>query len=173
MLKEQSASTKRKITKGDILDTIVTILTALIIGVLIHQFIFERAVVDGTSMYPTLHNNQNIIVDKITPKINGYQRFDIVVLWSDGANEYLVKRIIGLPGETVQIKEGKVYINDEQLDDIDGLDTMISGGIAAEPIKLGDNEYFVLGDNRNNSLDSRIAYVGNIDISDIVGKMCF
>ena len=134
---------------------------------------FQRSVVDGESMRPTLESGDNIIVSKLSYAFgNEPERYDIVVFTYDkGNNIHYIKRIIGLPGETVQIIDGYVYINGEKLeDDVYGLAPMTNAGIASDPITLGDGEYFVLGDNRNESSDSRVADVGIVYEEQIEGK---
>ena len=122
-------------------------------------------------MNPTLHENENLITDKITYRFKEPKRFDIIVFpYKDNTSKLLIKRIIGMPGETVQIKNGRVYINDHELNENYGNAIMNDGGVADNAIILGEDEYFVLGDNRNNSQDSRFASVGNVHRSDIIGR---
>ena len=125
-------------------------------------------------METTLSNGDNLIVDKITYRFKDPQRFDIIVFpYKYKPNTYYIKRIIGLPGEKIQIDmDGNIYVNDELLNESYGRE-IIRGdmvGRAAEPIILGEDEYFVLGDNRNNSSDSRVESVGNIKRKDIIGR---
>ena len=112
------------------------------------------------------------MMDKLSYRIHDPERFDIVVfpVVRDGKEEYYIKRVIGLPGETVQIIDGYVYINGEKLDENYGAEVMNDAGRAAEPITLGDDEYFVLGDNRNRSDDSRYENVENLKREKIVGR---
>ncbi len=137
-------------------------------------FIGIRTVVDGSSMEPTLSNNDNLIVDKLSYRFSDPQRFDIIVFpFHYEKNTHYIKRIIGLPGETVQIDdEGNIYINGEILQESYGREIIRTDtiGLARDPIVLGEDEYFVLGDNRNNSSDSRTTMVGNIPRKEIVGK---
>lgn len=123
-------------------------------------------------MYPYLHNKDQLMMDKLSYRIHDPERFDIVVfpVVRDGKEEYYIKRVIGLPGETVQIIDGYVYINGEKLDENYGAEVMNDAGRAAEPITLGDDEYFVLGDNRNRSDDSRYENVENLKREKIVGR---
>ena len=111
-------------------------------------------------------------MDQLSYHCSEPEPFHIIVFpFQYEENTYYVKRIIGLPGETVQIDlEGNIYINGEILEEDYGLEPILFPGLAAEPITLGEDEYFVLGDNRNNSSDSRDASVGNIHRDDIVGK---
>ena len=122
-------------------------------------------------METTLSDGDQLIVDKISYRFRDPKRYDIVVFpYQYEENTYYIKRIIGLPGETVQIVDGYVYIDGEKLDEHYGNEVMLDPGIAEEPITLGDDEYFVLGDNRNNSQDSRAANVGVIHRKDLLGR---
>jgi len=154
------------------LQTSLIILAALLISLFIVTFIGQRTVVDGESMEDTLYHNDNLIVDKISYRFHEPERFDVIVFPAHyDSKTYLVKRVIGLPGETVYIDgEGNIYIDDELLEEDYGKEVMLSGGIAQASITLGEDEYFVLGDNRNHSLDSRDHMVGNIQREDIIGK---
>ena len=119
----------------------------------------------------TLSDGDNLIVDKISYRFRDPERFEIIVFpFQYEEHTYYIKRIIGLPGETVQVIDGYVYINGEMLDENYGLEVMDDPGIAAEPITLGEDEYFVLGDNRNHSSDSRDPSVGVLHRDDIMGR---
>lgn len=143
----------------------------LLLMFFIIKYVGQRTVVVGDSMQTTLHDGDNLITDKLTYRFSEPKRYDIIVFpYKDHTSQLLIKRIIGLPGETVQIKDGKVYINDTLLDEAYGNEIMRNAGVASEPITLGEDEYFVLGDNRNNSQDSRFESVGNIHRSEIVGR---
>jgi len=152
--------------------TSLVLLLALIISFLIVTFVGQRTVVDGDSMENTLHHGDNLIVDKITYRFREPERFEVIVFPAHyDQHTYLVKRIIALPGETVYIDDkGDIYINDELLEEDFGKEVILSAGTAKEPLTLGDDEYFVLGDNRNNSLDSRDYMVGNVLKEDIIGR---
>ncbi len=114
-------------------------------------------------MENTLSDGDNLIVDKITYRFSDPKRYDIIVFpYQYEDNTYFIKRIIGLPGETVQIVDGTIYIDGEALQESYGREVMKNSGLAADPITLGDDEYFVLGDNRNDSTDSRDPSVGKI-----------
>ncbi|HIW21087.1 MAG TPA: signal peptidase I [Candidatus Dorea intestinavium] len=135
-------------------------------------FIGVRTKVSGRSMETTLQDGNQLIVDKISYRFKDPKRYDIVVFpYKYEANTHYIKRIIGLPGETVQVKDGYTYINNELLEsDIYGAELMDSPGIAETPITLGKDEYFVLGDNRNHSADSREPNVGIINRKDLTGR---
>jgi signal peptidase I len=116
-------------------------------------------------------NGDNLIVDKLSYRFSEPERFDIVVFpYQYQEKTYYIKRIIGMPGETVQIKDGMVYIDGEMLQESYGKEVMEYAGVASEPVELGEDEYFVLGDNRNNSSDSRDPSVGNVYRDQIIGK---
>lgn len=146
---------------------------AVIIGLtwLIITFVGQRTRVSGQSMEATLHDGDNLIVDKLSYRFRDPKRFEIIVFpYRHKENTYYIKRIIGLPGETVQVKDGYVYIDGEKLDENYGLEVMEDAGIAAEPIELGEDEYFVLGDNRNHSSDSRDPSVGILHRDELIGR---
>ena len=146
----------------------------IIIGLtyLIITYVGQRTRVSGSSMETTLSDGDNLIVDKLSYRFQEPKRFDIVVFpYKYEENTYYIKRSIGLPGDTVQVKDGYTYINGELLEsDIYGAEVMIEAGTASEPITLGEDEYFVLGDNRNHSLDSRDPSVGILKREDLIGR---
>lgn len=155
----------------DIIGMVVYFLIVVAVMVFVVKFIGQRTVVIGDSMQTTLSDGDNLITDKITYRFRDPKRFDIVVFpFKENTSKLLIKRIIGMPGETVQIKNGKVYINGYELQENYGIAVMNDAGIASEPILLGEDEYFVLGDNRNNSQDSRFSSVGNVSRSDLIGR---
>lgn len=129
---------------------------AIIIGLtfLIVTYVGQRTKVSGASMEATLQDEDNLLVDKISYRFRDPKRFEVIV-FEHGTDHY-IKRIIGLPGETVQIIGNDIYINNELLEEDFSRDgEMGTAGVAANPITLGENEYFVLGDNRLHSHDSR------------------
>ena len=156
----------------EILSTSLYLLVVLCITYLVIHFVGQRTQVSGSSMEPKLSNNDNLIVDKITYRFKDPERYDIIVFpFEYEDNTYYIKRIIGLPGETVYIdNEGTIYINDTALDETYGREVIKEPGRAYEPITLGEDEYFVMGDNRNNSTDSRDPSVGNIKKDRIIGR---
>lgn len=159
--------------KKEIMSWVFYIAFVVILTYLIIHFVGQRTVVDGRSMENTLHDGDNLIVEKLSYRFGDPKRFDIIVFPPKGSpKDHYIKRIIGLPGETVQIDtEGNIYIDGEILEENYGKETIQNPGAAAEPITLGDDEYFVLGDNRNNSRDSRDAeHVGLIKRKDITGR---
>lgn len=155
----------------DVIELILYIAVVLGITFLIVTFVGQRTQVSGPSMMNTLNDGDNLIVDKISYRFSEPKRFDIIVFpYQYQEKTYYIKRIIGLPGETVQIIDGSIYIDGEVLEEDYGKEVMASAGQAEEPIQLADDEYFVLGDNRNNSSDSRAEDVGMIKREDIVGR---
>ncbi|MCD7841767.1 MAG: signal peptidase I [Lachnospiraceae bacterium] len=141
---------------------------------LVVNYVGERTEVRGDSMYPALNDGDQLIVDMISYRFTDPQRFDVIVFpFQYQEDTYFIKRIIGLPGETVQISDGLIYINGEVLEESYGYEEIKNAGLVSEPITLGEQEYFVLGDNRNNSTDSREPSVGNISKDEIIGKALF
>lgn len=158
----------------EFLNTSIYFLVVVIFAFLIVKFVAQRTEVIGESMMETLYNGDNLILNKISYRFSDPKRFDIVVFpFRDNSGKNYIKRVIGLPGETVQIDEnGNILINDKILDEDYGRETILSPGIALEKIVLGEGEYFVLGDNRNKSEDSRFG-VGKVFRNEIVGKVTF
>lgn len=140
---------------------------------LIVTYVGQRTRVSGDSMLPSLHDEDNLIVDKISYRFRDPERYEIIVFpYKYQEDTYYIKRIIGLPGETVQIKDGAVYIDGELLGEEYGIEPIDEDkkGIAQEPISLGEDEYFVMGDNRNHSSDSRDSSVGVLNREDLIGR---
>lgn len=145
------------------------LLYVMVVGM--KAFVVGQKVVDGPSMNDTLEDGDRMLVNKFSYRFFGLDRFDIVVFdYEYEADTDYIKRVIGLPGETVRIdKEGNIYINDELLEENYGKEVIEDPGMAVDGITLGKNEYFVLGDNRNNSSDSRDADVGPVRKDQIFG----
>ena len=156
----------------EVLSTILYLALVILAAYLIVTFVGQRTEVNGSSMENTLDNGDNLIVDKISYRLGSPKRFDIVVFpYPQNPSTYFIKRVIGLPGETVRIdSSGKIYINGQVLEENFGREVISNPGLAQEPIKLGEDQYFVLGDNRNNSMDSRDSRVGLISGKSMVGK---
>ena len=146
--------------------------TVLLLTFLLVRYIGQRTVVIGSSMESTLSDGDNLIVDKISYRLYPPKRYDIIVFpYEQKDNTYYIKRIIGLPGETVRIDlDGTIYIDGGELEESYGREVIKDPGMAAEGITLNSDEYFVLGDNRNNSCDSRDPDVGILKSSNIIGR---
>ena len=170
-LKEAQKEEKETSFLREILGWILYV--AIILGVtyLIITYVGQRTRVSGDSMESTLHSGDNLIVDKLSYHFREPERYEIIVFpYRYEENTFYIKRIVGLPGDTVQIKDGYLYIDGERADENYGLERMNKAGIAAEEIKLGADEYFVLGDNRNASSDSRDPSVGILKREEIIGR---
>lgn len=156
----------------ELLSWIIYIVIIFGLTFLIVTYVGQRTRVSGHSMETTLSDGDNLIVDKLTYNFKDPKRYDIIVFpYKYEENVFYIKRIIGLPGETVQVIDGYTYINGELLEsDVYGAEIMEDSGIAAEPKTLGEDEYFVLGDNRNHSSDSRDPSVGILTRDDLLGK---
>ncbi len=166
----QQEKPQEKSMMQEILSWVGCFAVAIAIAFFIVTFIGQRVRVDGRSMEDTLHNNDNLICDKISYRFHDPERFDIVILHpTSEKKDRWIKRIIGLPGEEVYIDgEGRIYINGEVLEESYGKETIQSAGLARVPIRLGEDEYWVMGDNRNHSSDSR--EIGPVPRSQIIGR---
>ena len=166
---------KKRWVLQEILNVSLYLLIVVILAFCVVQFVGERTRVNGSSMQPTLTDGEQLLVNKFVYRIKDPERYDIVVFPFKYSEEtYYIKRIIGLPGETVRIDtEGNIYINGEVLIESYGAEVITDPGDAAEEIVLGKDEYFVLGDNRNRSIDSRDPSVGVVKRSSIIGKAGF
>ena len=175
----ENTGEKKELTPKDIvkevINTILYFAGVLLAAILIVMFVVQRTQVDGESMEPTLYNGENLMVDKLSYRFREPKRFEIIVLqpFENDKKTLYIKRIIGLPGETIQIEEdGTILINGEKLYEGYGKEVIQADkrGRAAQEVKLGEDEYFVMGDNRNNSGDSREKQIGNIHKSKIIGR---
>ncbi|MCD8106259.1 MAG: signal peptidase I [Lachnospiraceae bacterium] len=138
---------------------------------LVVNYVGERTEARGESMYPALNDGDQLIVDMVSYRFTDPKRFDVIVFpFQYQEDTYYIKRIIGLPGETVKIEDGVIYINGEELEESYGYEEIRNPGLASSEITLGEQEYFVLGDNRNDSTDSREPSVGNISRDEIIGR---
>lgn len=155
------------------LDWILHIGIAILIGVLIVTFVAQRTLVHDISMQPTLVEGDNLIVEKISPKLGGLKRGDIIVFDSPNGDKQLIKRLIAFEGERVEIKDNKVYINGEVLEEkyLNGVPTTGMGNPEYENLVVPKGQIFAMGDNRPNSGDSRS--FGPVDMSSVNGKAIF
>ncbi|MBH1942406.1 signal peptidase I [Mobilitalea sibirica] len=156
----------------DVFIWIAQIAAVIFLAYFIIYYALEKTNMIGISMESTLYDDDPIIINKFSYRFNDPKRFDVVVFKQSGKEHsyYNIKRIYGLPGETIQIIDDNIYINGEIIEDIVKAEPMANYGLAGEAITLEENEYFVLGDNRNNSEDSRFASLGNITKDEIIGK---
>ena len=148
---------------------------AVLFALVLVYFVGYRADVVGPSMLGTLAEGDEVLVNRFVYKLTQPKTNDIVVFFPNGneKSHLYIKRVIGVPGDTVQIKNGKVYINGELYKEDIVSASIEDPGVAADEVKLGDDEYFVLGDNRNSSEDSRMANIGNVKKDYIIGKAWF
>ena len=145
------------------------IIVVVLVALTIRSFIAEPIRVDGDSMVPTLLHNEDMFVEKMSYWFSDPLRGDIVICYYPGYTESCVKRVIGLPGETVSIQDGVFYINGDPIDESAYWTGEIIGDM--EPVTVGNRELFVVGDNRNGSKDSRNPSVGCIPYAKLVGRV--
>lgn len=154
----------------------IKFITDVVVAVCLAYFVIitfgERYTIVGNSMKGGLNNGDVVLINKAVYEFKEPERFDVILFEADGINDgkTYVKRVIALPGETVCIREGKIYVNDMILvNDVTEVE-VLTPGLAGEKLTLGENEYFVLGDNRNNSEDSRFYTIGNVKKENIIGQ---
>lgn len=159
----------------EIFSWIIEIAIVLMMAFVLVYFIGMRTSVVGQSMSETLENGDQILVNRFMYKVIGPKANDVIVFLPNGneKSHYYVKRVIGVPGDTVQIKDGRIYVNGTEFTEKVDVASIEDAGLAADAVTLDDDEYFVLGDNRNNSEDSRYANIGNIKREYIIGKAWF
>ncbi|HBA97067.1 MAG TPA: signal peptidase I [Lachnospiraceae bacterium] len=155
-----------------VLITLAEIAATIAVAYAITHYGLEKMHVSGSNMEPTLKEGDSVLINKMSYIISSIKRNDVVVVQQDGAghNYYFIARIMGLPGETVKIEDGYLYIDGKKIKEKYKFPVMENGGLALEDIVLDDDEYFILCDNRNECEDSRNANTGNILKKNIIGK---
>ena len=148
-----------------IIKELIPYIIIIIVVLLVKKYIFTPVIVNGPSMMDTLHDKDVMLLDKIGVKLNGIGRFDIVVIQTK--NSKIIKRVIGLPGEIIEYKDNKLYINGEELEDPYGNEVTYD----IDKVEIPKDTYYVLGDNRTDSVDSRI--IGVVSKNDILGHATF
>lgn len=170
-------SKKPKVLKilKSILLWIVEIVIVVLAAYLIIEYAVEKTTMLGVSMNTTLNDGDKIIINKLAYIRKDPERYDVIVFKQSGSEHsyYNIKRVIGIPGDTIEIIDGYVYINGSKLTEVITVEPMRLSGLAGSQITLEENEYFVLGDNRNSSEDSRFANIGLVVRDDIIGKAWF
>lgn len=169
---------KKKVNVAVVKEVFVWMIEILLTVLLAFTFVYFiglRTGVVGQSMAETLNGGDEILVNRFIYKVTDPKYNDIIVFLPNGneKSHYYVKRVIAVPGDTVLIQNGTVYVNGEVFEEEAEVSSIEEAGLAGEEITLGFDEYFVLGDNRNNSEDSRYANIGNIKKEYIIGKAWF
>lgn len=171
----QTKKAKKKSLGREVLATLLYIAAALVLALLLNRFVLQKVEVSQDSMYATLADGDQLFVEKVTNYFSDPKRFDIVVFEApeDSAldsDQFWIKRVIGLPNETIQMKEDGIYIDGKKIEEdyVDG--ELGDPGMIEEPLTLGEDEYFLMGDNRSVSQDCRV--VGPITKEAMMGRVC-
>lgn len=163
--------------ENPLLRNIIHWITDIIVVIAFAWFVvnsfMNQTVINGHSMSPTLGAEDMCLINKLAYDFGDPKRFDIVVFEKDDSSRLNVKRIVGLPGETIQILGGEIYINNYRLDTDGRIGNIALPGIAENPVVLADDEYFLIGDNTDSSEDSRFSNIGNVKRENIKGKIWF
>ena len=172
----QPSAPKKKNVMKEILSWVLTLGSAVVIALVIRTFLFEPIRVDGQSMTDTLQDGEIMFVTKPEYLLGQPQRGDVVICKYPGRTENFVKRLMGIPGDTLEIRDNVVYRNGEALDETYLTPTRNDNGFDMAPLTLGEDEYFVMGDNRDNSHDSRnmdlqLGLPGTLTRSQIIGHV--
>lgn len=167
---------KKKISSASVREIFIWmfgIFTAIFIAVVLNLFLGMTTRVVGVSMEPSLYNGQQVFINRFLYLVSTPKRGDVVVFLPNGnKNEhYYVKRVAAIPGDSVEIRDGVLYVNDEESEWVK--ERLSDAGIAANRFFLGQGEYFCIGDNPDNGEDSRSANIGPVDETDIIGKVWF
>lgn len=172
--KERGVPKKKSVPKA-VLSWTFQIMVVIMFAYVLVYFLGQTRTNVGQSMEPTLSGGDTVLLNDLSYRLKGPSRGDVIAFRPGGtsSSHTYIKRVVGLPGETIQIKEGMIYINDQVYLEQKDFPAIEEAGLAEEPITLGTSEYFVLGDNRNNSEDSRYADIGCVEEKDIEGKVWF
>lgn len=163
----------RRKLRGQIIAYSISILIAILLAFLVIRFVCFSYTIQGDSMEPTYQNGEHHFINQLIFKVKSPSQYDIILFRTDAdSDKYYVKRVVATPGDTVQIQSGSIYVNGKKTKSYSE-EKILSAGVAKDKIKLKKDEYFVVGDNYNNSEDSRSETIGNIKRKNIIGKVSF
>lgn len=155
-------------------NTLLIVFAAIVLGYGVVQFCVQSVFMTGPSMQTVIQDGDELILNKLSYKVGKINRFDIVAIKKIGSEDYYdIKRVVGIPGDSVSVVAGRLVINGKQTSDKYSFSIINSAGVLSDTIKLEDEEYFVIGDNTSNSEDSRFVNYGNVQKSEIKGKVAY
>lgn len=177
---EEKKKERRKAVIKECIIWLIEVIIVIVLAWLLVHFCIKKSSTIGSVMEPTLYNGEEVFINTKAYMLFSPKREDVIAFYdkegaSDEGEEPLItfRRIIGLPGETVQITDGKIQINGKALQEKHTYQPMLTAGVAEQPVKLGEDEYFVLCDSRVDSDDSRNSSFGNVKREQILGKVMF
>ena len=172
--KKPSENKEKNVIGKRLFNTFLIIFAAIVLGYGLITFCIQTVYMTGPSMEPTISNDDELILNKLSYKFGRIQRNDIVAIQKIGSDDYYdIKRVVGIPGDSISVVAGRLVINGKHTSDEMSYSYINSAGLLNETITLGDDEYFVLGDNTSNSEDSRYVNYGNVQKSEIKGKITY
>ncbi len=173
-LQKKTKNSEKPQTLKRIVNTFLVVFAAVVLGFGVTQFCVQTVYMTGPSMQDKLRDGDEMLLNKMAYRIGKVHRYDIIAIRKIGSDDYYdIKRVIGLPGDTVSVVGGRLVINGKQVDEKYPFAVINSPGLLSEDIVLEDGEYFCLGDNTSNSEDSRFINYGNVQKSEIKGKVFY
>ena len=172
--KKEKVKVNPKAAGRRIINTVLIVFAAIVLGYGLITFCVQTVYMTGSSMESVISDGDELILNKLAYKASKIRRYDIVAIKKIGSDDYYdIKRVVGLPGDSISVVAGRLVINGKHTNDDLPFSYINTPGVLDETIKLGDEEYFVIGDNTSNSEDSRYINYGNVQKSEIKGKISY
>ncbi len=173
--KKEKKKPDNKFSIRKMLNTFLVVFAAIVLGYGVVEFCVQTVIMTGPSMQTVISDGDELVLNKIGYKVGKIKRFDVVAIKKIGSEDdyYDIKRVIGIPGDSLSVVAGRLVINGKQTSENYSFSFINSAGVLSDTIKLGDEEYFCIGDNTSNSEDSRFVNYGKVQKSEIKGKVIY